>query len=354
MHVDGFRFDLASIFTRGTDGAICAQEPPIFGQIAADPALAGTRLIAEPWDMGADQLGRGFPGTQWMQWNSAFQRCIQRFVRGDAGMIPDLMTRLHGSNDLFPDDCLNALRPFQSINYVNCHDGFTLYDLVSYNERRNQANGENGADGKNELSWNCGHEGDDGLPQQVLELRIQQAKNYFVLLMLSAGTPMFRMGDEFLQTQFGNNNPYKQDNETNWLNWQRAETHGDFIDFCRSAIAFRKSHSSLCRSAFWHDAIRWYGCEHAPDLSNNSRCVAFCLHGIPEDPYDLYVLVNADSEPKTFGIFERSPEEWRKVIDTSLGRPSDIMSYETATPVKSNYAQVAARSVVVLQAERFN
>ena len=354
MHVDGFRFDLASIFTRGTDGAICAQEPPIFGQIAADPALAGTRLIAEPWDMGADQLGHGFPGTQWMQWNSAYQRCIQRFVRGDMGMIPDLMTRIYGSSDLFPDDCMNALRPFQSINYVNCHDGFTLYDLISYNERRNQANGENGADGKKELSWNCGHEGDDGLPQQVLALRIQQAKNYFVLLMLSAGTPMFRMGDEFLQTQFGNNNPYNQDNETSWLNWQRAEEHADFLDFCRLVIAFRKSHSSLCRSVFWHNAIRWYGAEHAPDLSDNSRSIAFCLHGIPEDPYDLYVLVNADSEPKTFGVFERSPEEWRKVIDTSLGRPFDIMSYEAATPFGSNYVQVAARSIVVLQAERFS
>jgi isoamylase len=350
MHVDGFRFDLASIFTRGTDGAICAQEPPIFGQIAADPDLAGTRLIAEPWDVGADQLGRGFPGTQWMQWNSAYQRCIQRFVRGDAGMIPDLMTRMHGSSDLFPDDCLHALRPFQSINYVNSHDGFTLYDLVSYNERHNQANGQQGMDGKHELSWNCGYEGDENLPEQGRALRVQQAKNFFVLLMLSAGTPMFRMGDEFLQTQFGNNNPYNQDNETSWLNWQRAEEFPDFLNFCRLVIHFRKSHCSLCRSTFWHDAIRWYGTEHAPDLSSESKSIAFCLHGILEDPFDLYVLINADSESKRFGVFERSPAEWRKVIDTSLSRPWDILSYESATPNESNYAQVAARSIVVLQA----
>ena len=352
MHVDGFRFDLASIFTRGTDGAICAQDPPIFGQIAADPDLAGIRLIAEPWDAGADQLGRGFPGTQWMQWNSAYQRCLHRFIRGDAGMVPDLMTRIHGSNDLFPDDCMNALRPFQSINYINCHDGFTLYDLVSYNQRRNEANGQDGTDGKTEFSWNCGFEGDEDLPQEVLALRIRQAKNYFVLLMLSAGTPMFRMGDEFLQTQFGNNNPYNQDNETSWLNWHRADEHRDFFDFCRAVIAFRKSHSSLCRSVFWHEAIRWYGVEHAPDLSSNSRSIAFCLHGTRDDPYDLYVMINADHEAKTFGVFERSHQEWRKVIDTSFGRPTDIQGYDVATPINGSYAKVEARSIVVLQAER--
>ncbi len=352
MHVDGFRFDLASIFTRGTDGAICAQEPPIFGQIAADPDLAGIRLIAEPWDMGADQLGRGFPGTQWMQWNSAYQRCMHRFVRGDEAMVPDLMTRIYGSSDLFPDDCLNALRPFQSINYINCHDGFSLYDLVSYDQRRNQANGHQSTDGKNELSWNCGFEGDDGTPSEVQDLRIRQAKNFFVLLMLSAGTPMFRMGDEFLQTQFGNNNPYNQDNENSWINWQRSDKHSAFLDFCRDMIAFRKLHNSLCRSVFWHDSIRWYGTEHAPDLSNNSRSIAYCLHGTPDDPYDLYVMINADSQAKTFGLFERSPEEWRRVIDTSLGRPFDIQDYASATICNGNYAKVEARSIVVLQAVR--
>jgi isoamylase len=354
MHVDGFRFDLASIFTRGTDGAILSQEPPIFGQIAADPDLAGIRLIAEPWDAGADQLGRGFPGTQWMQWNSAYQRCVHRFLRGDVGMIPDLMTRIHGSCDLFPDDCMNALRPFQSINYINCHDGFTLYDLVSYNQRQNQVNGHEGKDGKEEFSWNCGFEGDHGPPQDVLQLRIRQAKNFFVLLMLSAGTPMFRMGDEFLQTQFGNNNPYNQDNETSWLDWRRAHEFRDFFEFSRAMIAFRKAHSSLCRSVFWHDAIRWYGVEHAPDLSSNSKSIAFCLHGTPEDPCDLYVMINADSAPKTFGVFERSPQEWRKVIDTSCDRPYDIVAYESAPVIQSNYAQVEARSIVVLQALRCN
>ena len=267
-------------------------------------------------------------------------------------MVPDLMTRIHGSNDLFPDDCMNALRPFQSINYINCHDGFTLYDLVSYNQRRNQANGQNGTDGKTEFSWNCGFEGDDDLPQEVLELRIRQAKNYFVLLMLSAGTPMFRMGDEFLQTQFGNNNPYNQDNETSWLNWHRADEHRDFLDFCRAVIAFRKSHSSLCRSVFWHEAIRWYGVEHAPDLSSKSRSIAFCLHGTRDDPYDLYVMLNADREAKTFGVFERSPHEWRKVIDTSFGRPTDILNYEEATPIDRSFAKVGSRSTIVLQAKR--
>ncbi len=350
MHVDGFRFDLASIFTRGTDGAICAQDPPIFGQIAGDPELSGTRLIAEPWDMGADQLGRGFPGTQWMQWNSAYQQCMHRFVRGDAGMVPQLMTRIYGSSDLFPDDSMHALRPFQSINYINCHDGFTLYDLVSFNQRNNLANGHQGSDGKVEFSWNCGFEGDDGVPDAVRQLRIRQAKNYFVLLMLSAGSPMFRMGDEFLQTQFGNNNPYNQDDETSWLNWSRADQYCGFLTFCRSMIAFRKERRSLCRSVFWHDSIRWYGTEHAPDLSSNSRSIAYCLHGAMDDPMDLYVMINGDSQAKTFGIFERSPEEWRKSIDTSLDGPKDFLRFEESSAIQERYLTVDARSIVVLQA----
>jgi len=348
MHVDGFRFDLASIFTRGPDGQICASEPPIFGQIAGDPELASARLIAEPWDAGAHQLGSGFPGTQWMQWNSAFQRCIQRAVRGDEEMIPELMTRLHGSSDLFPEDLTHALRPFQSVNYVTSHDGFTLYDLVSYNQRRNEANGHGGADGQHDESWNCGTEGDGQLTQEILELRKRQAKNMFALLMLSAGTPMFRMGDEFLQTQRGNNNPYNQDNDTSWLDWERAARHSDFSAFCRAMIAFRKSHSSLCRTTFWNESIRWYGVEHAPNLSSTSRCIAYCLHGTVDDACDLYVLFNTDTQSHRFGIFERTPGQWRKVIDTSLQPPSDIVSEADAALVTSNFIVVESRSVVVL------
>jgi isoamylase len=350
MHVDGFRFDLASIFMRGEDGNICAKEPPIFGQIAADPDLAGIRLIAEPWDAGAYALGRGFPGTQWMQWNSAYQSCLHRFVRGDFGQVPELMTRLHGSQDIFPDDCIHSLRPFQSVNYINSHDGFTLYDLVSYNEPHNAANGHGGRDGQRESSWNCGTEGDTDVSQEVEELRIQQAKNFFTLLMLSAGTPMFRMGDEFLQTQFGNNNPYNQDNESSWLDWSRAETFSGFLHFCTAMIAFRKSHSSLCRTTFWHEAIRWYGTEHIPDLSYDSKRIAFCLHGTQDDPYDLYVMINGGDSSQLYGVFERAPGEWRGVIDTSRECENVVKTFAFAPTIVDNYLAVNGRSIVVLQA----
>ena len=348
MHVDGFRFDLASIFTRGPDGQISASEPPIFGQIAGDPDLAGVRLIAEPWDIGAYQLGSRFPGTQWLQWNSAYQRCIRRAVRGDEGMIAELMTRLHGSSDLFPEALPFALRPFQSVNYVTSHDGFTLYDLVSYNQRHNEANGHGGEDGQRDDSWNCGSEGDSQLTDSVLELRKRQTRNMFALLMLSAGTPMFRMGDEFLQTQSGNNNPYNQDNATSWLNWERLQQHADFTAFCRGMIAFRKAHSSLCRSTFWNADIRWYGVELAPDISHGSRCLAYCLHGTSDDPIDLYVLFNGQAVEQTFGIFERGPGQWRKVIDTGLPHPQDLLDEQTAPLVQDRYLRLAPRSLVVL------
>lgn len=349
MHVDGFRFDLASIFTRDQRGAISTSDPPIFGQIAADPDLNGIRLIAEPWDIGAYQLGRGFPGTQWMQWNSAYQRCVQGFVRGERGRVPELMTRIYGSSDLFPDDCLTALRPFQSINYVTSHDSFTLYDLVSYDRRHNEANGQGGQDGNRDLSWNCGVEGDLGLTESILDLRIRQAKNLLTILMLSAGTPMFRMGDEFLQTQLGNNNPYNQDNEMSWLDWSRTERFADYRTFCRQLIAFRKNHSSLSRPGFWHDAIRWYGTDRVPDLRPESQQIAYCLHGTEEDPYDLYVMINGADHEKSFGIHERSLGDWRMVINTAAAAAKDIIDFDAAHEVNARFVAVKDRSVVVLQ-----
>lgn len=350
MHVDGFRFDLASIFTRDSTGAINLADPPIFGQIAADPHLAGIRLIAEPWDIGAYQLGRGFPGNQWLQWNSAYQKCIQGFVRGDLGLVPELMTRIHGSSDLFPDDCFHSLRPFQSINYVTCHDSFTLYDLVSYDAHHNEANGLHNTDGHQDLSWNCGVEGDRDVTAEIAELRVRQAKNFFLLLMLSAGTPMFRMGDEFLQTQSGNNNPYNQDNETSWLNWDRAERFADFHRFCKKTIALRKRHCSFSRQTFWHDAIRWYGTTRNTDLSPTSRTLAYCLHGVDDDPYDFYVLINADQQQHDFGIHERTAEQWRPIINTALADPQDCVDWSESSPISENLLAIQARSIVVLQA----
>jgi isoamylase len=209
MHIDGFRFDLASVFSRNADGSLNWGDAPIFSEIAADPELGPLALIAEPWDAGGYQLGRGFPGSTWLQWNACYRDDVRRFVKGDAGMVPDLMRRIYGSDDLFPDSHEHSCHAFQSVNYVDCHDGFTLYDLVSYNQKNNWKNGQDNQDGMYaNYSWNCGHEGDKSAPAEVLALRRKLVKNFCCLLLLSNGIPMFRAGDEFLNTQFGNNNPY--------------------------------------------------------------------------------------------------------------------------------------------------
>ena len=223
MHVDGFRFDLASVLARNPDGSFASADDSLLTAIRTDPILRDIRLIAEPWDAGwAYQLGTEFPGALWHQWNGRFRDDIRRFVRGDPGMVGALMLRLYGSDDLFPDNPHDSRRPYQSINYVTCHDGFTLYDAVAYNEKHNWANGHGNSDGTAEnFSWNCGWEGDAGVPADVMALRKRQAKNLVCLLLLANGIPMLFDGDEFLHTQRGNNNPYNQNNETTWRDWSR-------------------------------------------------------------------------------------------------------------------------------------
>lgn len=349
MKIDGFRFDLASIFSRNSDGSINFTDPPIFSQIAGDPDLQHVRLIAEPWDAsGLDQLGRRFPGTLWMQWNARYRDALPRFLRGDPGLVGEVMTRLYGSSDLFPDDLLHALRPFESVNYITSHDGFTLYDLVSYTQKRNWANGEDNRDGSNGPSFNCGWEGDDGVPNEVLALRKQHVKNFCALLMLSNGTPMFRMGDEFLQTQGGNNNPYNQDNETSWLDWRRLEAHRDIFRFFREMIALRKAHPTLGRSRFWRDDVRWFGTARAVDLSPGSRCLALFLCGKSQQDDDLYLMINAGQKPEEFGIHEGRPGDWRRIIDTARPSPEDIVDAATQPPLADPSYTVAPHSVVVL------
>ena len=349
MHVDGFRFDLASIFTRYPDGQINTEDPPIFSQIAAENDLAGIKLIAEPWDaVGTTQLGKRFPGHLWLQWNADYRDTIQRFVRGDPGMVPSFMTRVYGSADLFPDDRFHAFRPCQSVNYFSSHDGMTLYDLVSYNSKNNWSNGQGNRDGANEFRWNCGWEGDDNVPRRVTKLRLQQSKNYFTILMLSNGTPMIRMGDEFLNTQFGNNNPYKIDNETTWVDWSRHDANVDFYRFVKMLIAFRKSHPSISRSRFWRNDINWYGTTHDPDLSDDSKVIAWCLHGAALNDDDLYVMVNASDYDQQFGIHEGTASQWRKVIDTAASDKTDIVEFDNAPPMTQSLVVVSARSLVVL------
>jgi len=354
MHVDGFRFDLASVLTRSADGSLSTTDPPIFGDILSDPALAGVRLIAEPWDAaGTYQLGRSFPGTLWLQWNGRFRDDIRRFVRGDGSMIGALMQRLYGSDDLFPDDRASAFHAYQSVNFVTAHDGFTLYDLVAYNGKHNEANGHANSDGAAEnFSWNCGWEGDEGAPPQVLALRRRQAKNFCALLLLSNGTPMLRAGDEFLQTQGGNNNAYNQDNPTSWLNWDLRERNAEIFRFFRAMIRFRALHPSLGRSRFWRDDVRWFGTGPTVDFGPQARTLAVYLDGESQRDVDLYILINGSDDTREFEIQVPRAGGWRVVLDTGRASPGDFPEPPTAEPITATSYRLDARAVAVLSSDR--
>ena len=346
FHVDGFRFDLASVFARNEDGSLNTADPPIFAEIAADHDLEDTRLIGEPWDAADGYLlGRSFPGLNWMQWNGRFRDDVKHFVRGDGGFVPNLLTRLYGSDDLFPGDAHNARHPWQSINYVVSHDGFSLYDTCAYEQKRNLANGSNNTDGPSDnVSCGYGMDGDEDVPPEITQIRGRQVTNFFALLMLSNGTPMFRMGDEFLQTQTGNSNPWNQDNETSWLDWDRLASNADHFRFVSALIAFRNAHPSICRSRFWREDITWYGPNGPVDFTFNSHTLAYCLHGASQGDQDLYVMINMWRDPVVFNIQEMG--DWRAVIDTSQPTPADITP--TGAPKPLPVANpIPGRSIVV-------
>lgn len=346
MHVDGFRFDLASIFMRNADGSLNLNDPPIISEITSDPALMHRRLIAEAWDLHTYELGSSFPGVTWFQWNGRFRDEIRSFARGDDGFVEALMARLYGSDDLFPDTLMDAYRPRQSVNYVTSHDGFCLYDLVSYNRKHNEANGEGNRDGVDDnRSWNCGWEGDENVPHEVLELRRRQAKNFCCLLFLACGTPMFMAGDEFLNTQQGNNNPYCQDNETTWLDWSLLERHTDVHRFFRFMISFRKRHPILGSSRFWRDAVTWRGVTSNPDRSRTSHSLAFLLR--QNEVSAIYAIINAYPEDLEFELPDT--HQWLRVIDTALASPADIIPAGEGVAVPAGCYRAAARSVVVLE-----
>ncbi|KAB8141090.1 glycogen-debranching protein [Chloroflexia bacterium SDU3-3] len=350
MGVDGFRFDLASIFTRNDDGSVNLGDPPMIAEVSSFAAEYDVRLIAEAWDIDSYQLGRSFPGTTWLQWNGKFRDDIRAFVRGDPGKVPDLMRRLYGSDDLFPDTLADAYRPYQSVNFITAHDGFCLYDLVSYNHKHNEVNGHNNMDGSdNNISWNCGWEGDAGVPDAVMRLRKRQVRNFFTLLLLANGTPMFCAGDEFLNTQRGNNNPYNQDNEITWLNWDLLERNRATHRFVKHMIAFRKAHPTLGRSRYWREDIRWYGVGPAPDLAPSSHSIAFCLHGESQLDDDLYVMINGYHSDLLFELQEGAPGQWLRVVDTSLPSPDDIAEPGSQITLYTQHYSVRGRSIVVLR-----
>ena len=353
MGVDGFRFDLASIFSRAADGTMGVHEASLVAEISLLARLSNVRLVAEAWDISSYQLGRAFPGMAWLQWNGCFRDEVRSFVRGEPGKVGALMQRLYGSDDLFPDGLQDTRRPHQSVNFLTAHDGFCLYDLVAYDQKHNEANGHNNTDGcDNNLSWNCGWEGDEGAPQTVLALRRQQVKNFCALLLLSNGIPMIVAGDEFLNTQRGNNNPYNQDNEITWLDWERLQQNRDVFRFFKLMIAFRKAHPSIGRPTFWREDVTWLGAEGPVDLGPESRCLAYMLRGESIGDDDLYVMINAHWEDRNFVVQQGDSSGWRRVLDTARPSPEDIVEPGNEPRLKSAGYTVRARSVVVLRKER--
>jgi glycogen operon protein len=363
MHVDGLRFDLASIMGRDRHGHVLV-EPPIVEMIAEDGVLAETKLIAEPWDAaGLYQVGRFPYGRRWAEWNGQYRDDVRRYWRGDPGFTGLLATRLCGSADLYQ---ASGRAPWHSVNFVTCHDGFTLWDLVSYDQKHNLANGEDNRDGTTEnYSWNCGFEGPSADPE-VLGLRKRQAKNMMLTLLLAQGVPMILAGDEFLRTQGGNNNAYCQDNEVSWVDWSLARKNADFLRFVRELIALRKRHPALRRRDFFRGRgsagqyepdILWHGVEpHTPDFSPLSRTLAFTLDGSQtgrEPDRDFYVACNAWRGPISFRIpTAPSGRPWRRVIDTALASPLDIVAEGEGPQVApwSTYL-VAPHSAIVLIGE---
>ena len=350
MKVDGFRFDLASVFTRKSDGGLDLEHPSLISDISFLGARHGVVMIAEAWDIESYLLGRAFPGINWRQWNGIYRDDLRDFVRGIPGRVGALMQRLYGSDDLFPDDLENSYRPFQSVDFITAHDGFCLYDLVSYNDKHNEANGHGNTDGSDDnRSWNCGWEGDDGAPDDVLALRRRQVRNFMCLLLLTNGTPMFCAGDEFLNTRRGNNNPYNQDNEINYLDWDLLRINHDVFRFVRGMIAFRKSHPSIARSQYWREDISWYGNQgKEPDLSPSGRTLAYCLRGASLNDDDIYVMVNSGANEVRFQIQEGSACDWLLVADTSLPSPEDFVEADERQSLTSSEYLVGGRSVVMM------
>ncbi len=359
MHVDGFRFDLASVMARDEYGHPL-KNPPILWEIESDPVLAGTKIIAEAWDAaGLYQVG-SFVGHRWAEWNGQFRDDVRRFVKGDQGTVPLLAARITGSHDLYPQP---DREPSRSINFITCHDGFTLNDLVSYDEKHNAANGEQNRDGHNaNFSWNCGVEGATYDPW-VNELRLRQIKNFLAILFVSQGTPMLLMGDEVRRTQGGNNNAYCQDNEISWFDWQSLEQHAGVLRFVRCLVEFTQSLEIFREQCFWWDStegpdegcarITWHGVQLGdPDWAQDSHSLAFELHH-PENEEHLHVMCNAYWEPLVFALPPLpSGRRWYRLIDTSLPSPQDFASLDVTAPsVDTEWYQVSARSVVWLFAQ---
>jgi len=354
MHVDGFRFDLASILARDSSGHVLAS-PPVLWDIESDPALAGTKIIAEAWDAaGLYQVG-SFIGDSWKEWNGHFRDDVRDFFRGQPGSLTRFADRILGSHEIYRHKEREAE---QSVNFVTCHDGFTLNDLVSYNAKHNQANGEHNRDGANDnRSWNCGVEGPTDDPA-VEKLRNRQVKNFFTVTLLSLGLPMLLMGDEVRRTQHGNNNPYCQDREDNWFDWSLLAKHADVHRFVKLLIARRvlrdlgpeRERMSLTQ-LISHANKSWHGVKpFQPDWSDRSHSVAFSAE-LQREGLLFYFIFNAYWEPLAFELpHGANPREnqFHRWIDTYLDPPQDIVDWQTAPAVAGRTYLAGPRSVVLL------
>lgn len=360
MHVDGFRFDLASILTRAPNGAPIGYDmPSLTAAISEDPILANTKIIAEPWDCaGLYQLG-GFPGgenNRWSEWNGRFRDDIRRFIRGDENTATAAATRICGSSDCYNH---SGRSPLASINFVTAHDGFTLNDLVSYNFKHNEENGEENRDGSDDnLSYNHGFEGECTNPK-IEKTRIKTIKNFLVYLFLSQGVPMLLGGDEMRRTQNGNNNAYCQDNELSWVNWNLAEKNKGFVRFTSLLINLRKNHTVFSRIKFFSDfyekgeipEITWYDINaKVPEWNKMGRFLAFRLNGLEVDN-DFYVATNMDLYDLTITLPTLpGNKKWYRVCDTSFESPDDILEInkEELLEEQRRYVLISGSSIILM------
>ncbi|MEQ8554459.1 MAG: glycogen debranching protein GlgX [Cyclobacteriaceae bacterium] len=352
MHIDGFRFDLASIMSRDEHG-YPMENPPVLWEIESDPVLASTKIIAEAWDAGGLYQIGSFVGDKWAEWNGRFRDDIRRFLRGDNGAVSDFANRIAGSPDIYNKPFRD---PNRSINMITCHDGFTLNDLVSYNHKHNEANGENNRDGCNEnYSWNHGVEGPTN-DQEIEALRLRQIKNFMVLLLLSQGTPMISMGDEVRRTQSGNNNTYCQDNEISWFDWDLVEKNKDLLAFVQHLIRFNQSQKIFRMERFWgekpergSECITWHGVKlFEPDRSYDSHSLAYQLKEEFGD-YQYHFMINAWHQPLTFEL-PQTDHQWYRIIDTF--QHNSFCSFGKS-PVIENTSKVMERSLTVLMSKLY-
>jgi len=359
-HIDGFRFDLASILSRDRDGNL-APNPPVVEAIAEDPLLADTKIIAEAWDAaGAYQVGT-FANLRWAEWNGRYRDDVRQFWRGDPHMIGPLATRLAGSSDLYQS---GGRKPYHSINFITSHDGFPLGDLVSYNEKHNEANDEGNRDGdNNNYSYNCGVEGPTRR-QTVERIRVRQIRNMLASLLLSQGVPMLLAGDECRRTQQGNNNAYCQDNAISWFNWRLAEKHRGLRRFCEALIAFRKAEPTVRQTDFLDGRpvrpgglpdVSWFGPSgdpvdwSMPDGSLICLLAAAPQHDVLELPNrHVLILMHAGNEPRRMTIPHIvQPYQWRQFIDTAAESPADVYpELDGPAPPPDGIVAMEGRSLV--------